>query len=282
MFSQCPNCRTSYPVTKKQLRGKKTQLFCSACNKKFKPNILLEEKPSTLLTEAIVLEERPTALLTEAKAEYIPKQDSPKRSSNKHKPENKQFSVNIRRIFNKTKTVSTACDPSLPESTPERLPWESDNTPFNINWLAGIIIGSLLLLAQIIYFQGDALSQNIAYRPSLEKLCGLLGCNLKVYQNLDEFEVLRGSIIPNNDNTLTIKAVINNQAAFKQKLPNIKLTLLDYNGQIIAQRIFDPKDHLPASAGSQFLIAPDASLSVSLTIVAPSVPMGGYNLDLLY
>ena len=282
MFSQCPYCHASNPVTKKQLRGKKTQILCTACNKKFKPTTVREEKPNALLTEAIIHEEKPSTLLTEAKAEYIPKQDSPKRSSDKHKPEHKPFSVNIRRIFSKPKTDSEALDPSLPESTTERLPWESETKPVNINWLAGIIIGSLLLLAQLIYFQSDALSQNVAYRPSLEKLCGLLGCKLKVYQNLDEFEVLRGSITPNKDNTLTIKAVINNQANFKQKLPNIKLSLLDYNGHFIAQRIFDPKDHLPASAGSQFLIAPDASLSVSLTIVAPSVPLGGYNLDLLY
>lgn len=273
MFSQCPYCRTSYPVTKKQLRSKKTQLLCSACNKKFKPTALLDEKPSAL---------KPSALLTEAKAEYIPKPESPQKPSHKNKAGDKQFSVNFKRIFSKASTVPDTHNPALPDPAPERLPWEVETKPVNINWLAGIIIGSLLLLGQIIYFQGDAMSQNITYRPTLEKLCGLIGCKLKDYQKLDEFEVLRGSITPNNDNTLTIKAVINNQAAFKQKLPNIKLTLLDYNGQFIAQRIFDPKDHLPASAGSQYLIGPDASLSVSLTIVAPSVPMGGYNIDLLY
>ncbi len=298
MFTQCPDCRKTFPITKKQLRGKKAQIFCGDCKKKFNALTLLDEKS--------------TALVTEAKAEYIPKADFNQKPSPKRMPEINQHSITetlsklppllvrqsspeafdqpqnnsvegdiqgISSIVSKIRFTNSS--PAIIEPAPERLPWEAEKKPVNVNWFVGFIAGSLLLLGQLLYFESGKLSQNTSYRPALEKLCRWLGCRLADYQNLDEFAVLQGSFKPNGDNTITFKAVINNQAAFKQRLPNIKLTLLDYNEQIFAQRIFDPKDHI-SGVGKHLAIAPDATVAVSLTIAAPKTPIGGYNFDLIY
>jgi predicted Zn finger-like uncharacterized protein len=298
MFTQCPDCRKTFPITKKQLRGKKALIFCGDCKKKFNALTLLDEKS--------------TALVTEAKAEYVPKSDFNQTPSPKKKPEIKQHSMtetlgklppllvrqsspvafdqpqknpsegNIQGISRIVSKISfTNSSPAISEPAPERLPWEVERKPANIKWFLGVIVGSIFLLGQLLYFESGKLSQNVSYRPVLEKLCRWLGCHLADYQNLDEFVVLQGSFTPNDDNTITFKAVINNQAAFKQRLPNIKLTLLDYNEQIFAQRIFDPKDHI-SGAGMHLAIAPDATVAVSLTIAAPKTPVGGYNFDLIY
>jgi Protein of unknown function (DUF3426) len=193
--------------------------------------------------------------------------------------QNNSVEGNIQGISSKT-TFATS-KPVETDSVPERLPWEAEKKPANINWFVGFIIGFVFLIGQLAYFESGKLSQNTSYRPVLEKLCRWLGCHVADYQNLDEFAVLQGSFKPNGDNTITFKAVINNQAAFKQRLPNIKLTLLDYNEQVFAQRIFDPKDHI-SGVGTHLAIAPDATVAVSLTIAAPKTPIGGYNFDLIY
>lgn len=298
MFTQCPDCRKTFPITKKQLRGKKAQIFCGDCKKKFNALALLDEKS--------------TVLVTEAKAEYIPKADFNQTPRPKRKSEIKQHSITetlsklppllvrqspsetfdqahknpvegnlqgISSIFSKSSFTNSS--PAISEPTPERLPWEAEKKPANIQWFMGVIVGSIFLLGQLLYFESSKLSQNVSYRPALEKLCRWLGCHLADYQNLDEFAVLQGSFAANSDNTITFKAVINNQAVFKQRLPNIKLTLLDYNEQIFAQRIFDPKNHIPG-AGKHLAIAPDATVAVSLTIAAPKTPIGGYNFELNY
>jgi predicted Zn finger-like uncharacterized protein len=298
MFTQCPDCRKTFPITKKQLRGKKAQIFCGDCKKKFNALTLLDQKS--------------TALVTEAKAEYIPKTDFNQTLSPKKKPELNQHSItetlnklppllvrqsspeafdqtqnnpvegNIQSISSAgSKTTFATSKPVETEPASERLPWEAEKKPANINWLVGFIIGFVFLIGQLVYFESGKLSQNTSYRPVLEKLCRWLGCHVADYQNLDEFAVLQGSFKPNADNTITFKAVINNQAAFKQRLPNIKLTLLDYNEQVFAQRIFDPKDHI-SGVGTHLAIAPDATVAVSLTIAAPKTPVGGYNFDLIY
>lgn len=270
MFTQCPDCRKTYPLTKAQLRGKKTFIYCKDCSKKFNALELLSDKP--------------TGLLVEAKAEFIAKPESTPSSSSKKKAKNRQPA-------NKNPVIEAANNNSANETTPipptmsptsERLPWEAEKTPVNVLWFVGVVIGSLILLGQIIYFESARAGQNAAYRPQLEKLCNWLGCQLADYENLAELTVLQGSFTPNADNTISFKAVINNQAAFKQHLPNIKLTLLDYNEQLFAQRIFAPKEYLPATASTSFSIAPDETVTASLTIAAPKTSIGGYNFDLTY
>jgi predicted Zn finger-like uncharacterized protein len=300
MFTQCPDCRKTFPITKKQLRGKKAQIFCGDCKKKFNALTLLDEKS--------------TALVTEAKAEYIPKADFNQTPRPKRKSEIKQHSITetlsklkqliirpdspehekkteespveglIHRFLNvlsKTNSNSASIDSVASESTPERLPWEIEKSSVNVLWIWGVIIGSLFLLGQLIYFESGKLSQNASYRPALDKLCRWLGCHLSDYENLAELAVLQGSFTPNVDNTMAFKAAINNQAPFKQHLPNIKLTLLDYNEQIFAQRIFTPKEYL-SGADTNFSISPDETVAASLTIAAPKTPIGGYNFDLVY
>lgn len=320
MLTQCPDCRKTFSMTKKQLRGKKTQMFCSDCKKKFNALILLDEKS--------------TALVTEAKAEYIPKPEFKPKPSPKKRSETKRYSImeilgklnplmvrqdslgrsrtqnkknqpatvrptpidhdqesspdqglnqgTLNIISDLSKTNTAIINLAVSDSAPERLPWELEKKPANVNWFLGVIVSSVLLIGQLIYFEGGKLSQNISCRPTLEKLCRWFGCQLPDYQNIDEFSVLQGSFTPNGDNTITFKAVINNQASFKQRIPNIKLTLLDYNEQIFAQRIFDPKDHLSGTTGTHFSIAPDANVAVNLTIAEPKTPIGGYNFDLIY
>lgn len=271
MFTQCPDCRKIYPVTKKQLRAKKPQIFCSDCKKKFNASALLNQKSSELVTEA--------------KAEYIPKTESKRTPSPKKKSEYLPYSINISGFLKHANSDSTTATAKSTDSDPtleERLPWEAENKSFNINWFVGFIIGLAILFAQFLFFESGKLSQSVAYRPTLENLCRWLGCRLADYENLAEFTVLQGSFTPNADNSIVFKAAINNQAPFKQRLPNIMLTLQDYNEQPISQRIFFPKEYLKDVKRTNFSIAPDETIEASLTIAEPKTPIGGYHFDLIY
>jgi predicted Zn finger-like uncharacterized protein len=269
MFTQCPDCRKTYPLTTEQLCGNKLLVFCSDCGKDFNALELLNEKSM--------------GLVAEAKAEFIGKADpKPKSKSEKKDKDPQQAKIKTDIDFKENSPDDTAVSPPIKPSAKERVPWEIKKTPVNVLWFVGVVIGSLLLLGQIIFFESGKLSQNSSYRPRLEKLCHWLGCQLQDYQNLNEFVVLKGSFTPGADNTMVFKAVINNQAAFKQRLPNIKLTLLDYNEQIFAQRIFVPKEYLPNTAHPNYSIAPDETVAASLTIAVPKTSVGGYNFDLIY
>jgi hypothetical protein len=163
---------------------------------------------------------------------------------------------------------------------PKSLPWNKKSEAGNAYWRAGLVISLLFLIGQIVYFEGYAFSQNPVLRPGLEKLCQQLDCQLPVYKNLDEF-ILHGFFNPLPDQNYVFQAVINNQAAFTQAYPNIKLTLLDYSGNAFAHRIFRPRDYLPETSVRTDMAA-DATTEISLQIAAPKTKVGGSSYELIY
>ncbi|MCX7099090.1 MAG: zinc-ribbon and DUF3426 domain-containing protein [Methylococcales bacterium] len=161
------------------------------------------------------------------------------------------------------------------------LPWQEDKDSSPVDWRVGLIVGSLLLVAQLIYFEGHGLSQNPSTRPALMTFCQLVGSHLPTYRNLNEFVVLQGSFTPLPNQNYTFKLVFSNQAVFPQAYPSIKLSLQDYNGIEFANRIFSPQDYLSENEAAN-LMAADATTEVSLDIAAPKSSIGGSTFDLIY
>jgi hypothetical protein len=184
-------------------------------------------------------------------------------------------------MFDALERISETEEINHSENLPAKsLPWDKERSSGNIYWRAGLVISLLLLIGQIVYFEGYAFSQNPSLRPGLEKLCQQLNCHIPVYKNLDEFTLLHGFFNPLPDQNYLFQAVINNQAEFSQPYPNIKLTLLDYNGNAFAHRIFRPRDYLPEASSTD--MAADAITEISLKIAAPKTKVGGSAYELIY
>lgn len=305
MRSKCPDCGKLYPVTKKQLRAQKTQIYCGQCKKKFTVSEVLVEKNSknadsstpqqknnksdvrdntapiapSLITE--VKAEIIPALLTEVKAEFIPKkEDSWLLQNSGSKPESQPHSAASINIRKKSNTPVSAVV-VLQVSTQEQLPWEKKGKDINPNWLISAAAATLIFCGQALYFELPKMSQNSSYRPFLEKLCDWGGWNLADYENLSEFTVMTSSFTPQPDNTIVFKTVINNQAPFRQRLPNIQLNLLDNNENLIAQRIFNAAEYL-SHTSKRVSMMPDETVEATLILAAPAEPVGGYNFNLVY
>lgn len=296
MHSQCPECGKAYPVTKKQQRAKKTQIYCGDCKKKFTVTAFVSEKtakiaktaeinpqkfnkPPVPKAEEVKPEITPT-LLTEAKTEFIPKEDSRQLVGADKKNVSQLYASNLGNVLKRSNAKTAVIVPQAPPPQ-ERLPWEVDSKQASLNWFLGAVIGLLLLVSQVVAYEVPKLSQSTTYRPLLEKLCQWVGCRLAVYENLSEFAVMKSSFTPQSDQIIVFKTTINNQSAFKQRLPNIQLNLLDYNEQLMVQRVFYPKDYLPNSS-SQLTIMPDETVEAMLVIAVPETPVGGYNFNLVY
>lgn len=185
-------------------------------------------------------------------------------------------------MFNALEYISETSDAYIAENlSAQHLPWDKPNEPDNTFWGLGVLLAILLLVVQIIYFEGYAFSQNSRFRPGLEKICHYFDCKLPAYQNPDEFAVLHGSFNPLPDHSYEFKAIITNQATFTQALPNITLNLLDYNGKRFTHRVFRPQDYLPEATAATEL-ASGATTEIRLLIAAPKTGIGGYTFDITY
>jgi len=176
----------------------------------------------------------------------------------------------------------TVADEAVASPPATDLPWSRESMPGSAYWSVGLVIALLLLVGQIVYFEGYHFSQNPIFRPVLEKICTQLSCRLPAYKNPDEFTVLQGSFTALPDHAYLFKAVISNQAAFTQPYPNVRLTLLDYTGKPFTHRVFRPKEYLHEALITTPVMTADASAEIDLNIAAPETKVGGYTFELTY
>lgn len=218
MFTRCPECQTTQPLSLEQLRNSRGMLECCHCAKLFDALALLSE--------------------TEDEA-------------------NEQ--------------IFRAHDTSLP--------WDEESHSRSSFWGLGVALCSALLVVQIIYFNGESYPQNARIRPLLITLCDYLGCQLPDYNNLHQISLI-GSFNPMPDQNYEFHAAISNQSPFFQAFPNIRLTLLSFNGRPFAARIFLPQDYLPGPMHKSKM-KPTITTEINLKIAAPRSAIGGSSFELV-
>ncbi len=145
-------------------------------------------------------------------------------------------------------------------------------------WTLGFVLCFSGLVAQIYWVARHSIAQNPQQRVWVEKICQKLPCGLPDYKNLDELEILHGDFQLDNTHYL-FETVISNQAQFAQAYPRIRLVLLDFSGQVFAQRIFYPSEYLGVSPTEKLAAA--QTIEVSLKIAIPKQKVGGYTFELL-
>lgn len=107
---------------------------------------------------------------------------------------------------------------------------------------------SLLLLGtlagQYFYFNFDTLARDANQRPTLEKVCGMVGCELPMLDaskiGIEESRHFQDSTHPN---WTRIKFVLKNNAEQPLLLPNLKVSFVK-KGDVIGENIIKPTDYL--------------------------------------
>ena len=158
---------------------------------------------------------------------------------------------------------------AVQEATPTFLRTHSHG-PQSARWQWALLaVLALLLTLQVVLADRARLASNPSHRPWLESLCGVLGCNLPLWQEPEAFNMLARSVLPVPDQpgTLQVEASFRNDARFEQALPLIELTLSTADGQVSGQRIFTPAEYLGEAGPSR--LAPGQSAQARFQLVEP-------------
>lgn len=144
-------------------------------------------------------------------------------------------------------------------------------------WLAASLVMLLVLAGQIIYFEGYRLSMFPKLRAGLETTCAIIGCRLPSYRNLDELTVSHSELLNRADRSYLFSAALSNQGLFPQVVPDLKLTLLGFNGQALAERVFVAGEYLDGP----IVLAAEQTTEIRISIAAPLAKVGGYTFTLI-
>ena len=167
-----------------------------------------------------------------------------------------------------------ATDPLEPVPAPAPKRWR---------WLALFGGVTLLLLAQVLYFQVDRWSSVASIRPVYSGLCYVLGCTVPLYR--DDKAMRSANVVvrphPERGDVLLVDAQVINKAPYPQAFPLLQIDLLDRSGQIISSRVFEADDYRTGELATMPDVPPNRPLQISVEVYRPRENVSSYHFQLL-
>lgn len=153
------------------------------------------------------------------------------------------------------------------------------NTAF---WSAGYVIALLLLCLQVIYAMRADLARHNEVRPILEVVCKITSCKLPPRRMPEKIYITNRNVRvhPKEKNALLVEATFINQAAKTQAYPVVELSIYGYNGDLIGQRQFTPKEYTDDKP-RDMLLRPDEEADLQLELVSPGKDVASFEFKFL-
>lgn len=138
-------------------------------------------------------------------------------------------------------------------------------------WSLVSLLLALILAAQYVYFQRNALATHASLRPWLLTFCQYARCQLNPVRAPEQIQILSREVRshPTIKNTLLIDLELVNDAAFRQPWPQLQLTFSDLNGKMVARRTFAPAEYLSDDQKINTGMPAGVPESIQLVLVDP-------------
>jgi predicted Zn finger-like uncharacterized protein len=147
-------------------------------------------------------------------------------------------------------------------------------------WRAGVALGALLLLMQILNHYRDDLAANPSFTQPLTRLYAALGVHLIPHWDLHAYDVRQqGAQIQGAGGVMTVRASIKNATQQAQPLPLLRVTMQDRFGNRIAARDVPPRFYLPQTVPASSFLSAGQRIDAEMSFVDPGANAEGFEID---
>jgi predicted Zn finger-like uncharacterized protein len=294
MKVECPHCHTIFKLTGAQLEIADGMVRCGMCHDVFNAlhNIDYpfddDEKPAAPPVETAI--ENLAASLS-VKNETLP--DEPVRELSRalndlssDQPIDRP-DTHASTVKDETKVTDDFFDGIQSKLIPDEYRIPELKTPYSvwrdIAWSVAILILTVTLFAEYVWFNRNELVTNPRLKPWVTKICNFADCGAMALRYPKEIEMVSRNIYshPNVNNALMISLTMVNHATFAQPFPNIKIDFSDVRGSVVASRTFLPEEYLQLKERSLRLLPPEASTDISMEIQDPGSQAMTYEFSFL-
>ena len=273
MFTFCPGCSTVFTVKAEQLHAAGGLVRCGNCNHLYSAvNYLFEE----------------IDVARDAAAEYqVSREQTEAADSGTSEEERlaRQMEVGASSP-GPAVAMAREQDRSAVSATSRSLPggWQQRTIAWH-DVISGSGIGLLILLLGIqwLYFNRTELANDTGWRPTMERFCDFLHCDLPFRVDLERLELLERDVRkhPRADDALLINATLVNHAGHIQPFPVVTLIFSDLSGKPVAGRHFRPAEYLGDTTAITTGMVPGSRGYAVLEIEDPGKDAISFQIDFL-
>jgi predicted Zn finger-like uncharacterized protein len=167
---------------------------------------------------------------------------------------------------------------SIPLTAKDTLhPAQTTPTPWWQKLLLALLLVTLLL--QLAWLRRDLW----VYLPLTSQVCAWLNCNPPRQDHPELYRVVDRDMraLPGPPPALRLNLSFSNEARFSQALPRLQLSLLDSNGSLVARRLLQPAQYLPASWSGPPVALPKEVVTIQLEFEDPGPRVRSFAFDFL-
>ena len=147
----------------------------------------------------------------------------------------------------------------------------------------GVLVAllTLTLLGQLAWLARPRLATVPMLRPAVAAVCQRLGCRLPPFRDLQAIRVDEARITshPEYAQALLVVATVVNTAPLAQPWPRLALALTGVDGAVVAERVFEPAEYLPAERQGEGDFAPGGAVEIRLPLADPGAQAAGFRLN---
>jgi predicted Zn finger-like uncharacterized protein len=146
-------------------------------------------------------------------------------------------------------------------------------------WLGGAVVAALLLAAQVVHHNREALTARGPFAPMLRALYASIGAPLSGAPDLAAFQLRQWGVTGDSaaDANLRVRASILNTTAQLQPFPLLRVTLANRYGAALGTRDFAPNEYLGKPIAR--LLSPGEQVDAILNILDPGKDAEGFEID---
>lgn len=268
MYSQCPECRTTFKVSRAQLQARQGVVRCGSCAAVFNgERNLVKSLPKQRTGQ------RAHQTPVNAEADTAPIAARPQLDSDRETGTTKKGAS----------AQTNRADSGIPTVT-ELGPWAKPRPRTRpVFWLLGVVTLLAVFLGQITFYFRSELARYHDLKPVVLEFCRLLDCEVEPQRRVGLIELTYATIAPHPryENILRIRASMVNRADFAQPYPLMEVALTDSAGRVIARRAFKQREYLDAPRTGDEVLSPHLSVNMLLDVTNPDGKAIGYEIQLV-
>lgn len=304
MKVECPHCQTVFKLTEEQLKIADGLVRCGMCQKVFNAlhnidapfdNAAKHESKTTHDKKPVVppVEIAIKNLAATLSRKSKPRLDEPEKelasalNNLSSDPSIEKSDIKTSSAKDVQKITEDLFDGVQSKLIPDEFRIPELITPYSIwrdiGWSAAILIFTVSLFVEYVWFNRNELAANPQLKPWVTKVCNFADCGAMALRYPKEIEMVTRNIYshPNVSNALMVSLSMVNHATFAQPFPNIKIAFSDVRGSVVASRTFLPEEYLQLKKKSLRLLPPEALTDISMEIQDPGPQAMTYEFSFL-